>query len=281
MDDTDREHRNVEDEPDAGQDRQEGEHALDAAEQKADDDWHARLDEADRRFDDLDSNADDAQDGPARPDDQHRWRRLIAVALALACFGWLVTTTLASFAFLTVLNQNDEHVDALSDLLEDGQAQRSALLGSAEEQADQRQAALATERATTRANTAQVGESTASRDAAHADEEQSRSEGSLADAEARSLEHSADLAEDRQRSDEMVASSVARGHDAQGALARAQARLARSQTKLTASQKQLLEAQQRAADALAALADSCRERGLPGCFSVPIDVVGPGPVTDR
>ena len=88
----------------------------------------------------------------------------------------------------------------------------------------------------------------------------------------------------------MVASSEARGHDAQGALARAQAKLARSQTKLTASQKKLIEAQQRAADALAALADACRERGLPGCLSLPVDVgsppapiddVGPGPVTDR
>ena len=149
----------------------------------------------------------------------------------------------------------------------------------------------------TRANTAQVGESNASRDAAMADEEQSRSEGSRADAEARSadaqagsVERGADLAVDRQRSDQLVATSEAHSHDAQGALARAQAELARNQAKLTASQRKLIEAQQRAADSLAALADACRERGLPGCLSLPVDVgsptapvddVGPGPVTDR
>ena len=247
---------------------------------ETEDDWIARPADHDRS---------DAQDAPTGSVEQHRWRRLLAVALALGCFSWLVTTTLASIAFVTVVNQNDEHVGALTGLLEEGQDQRGSLAGSAEEQADQRQAALAGERATTRANTAQIGESNASRDAATADADQSRAEGSRAyaearsaDAQARSLDHGADLAADRQQTDEMVATSEARDHDAQGALARAQAKLARGQTALTAAQQQLIEAQQRAADALAALADACRERQLLGCFSLPVDVgVGSGPLTDR
>ena len=271
MDDTDPK-------PPTEADDEPGRTAFDWADEEADDDWIARP---------ADRDPDDAQDAPASSDEQHRWRRLIAVALALVTFSWLVTTTLVSFAFVTTLNQNDEHVDALTGLLEEGQDQRGSLLGSAEEQADQRQAALAEERATTRANTAQIGESNASRDAAMADAEQSRSEASRADAEAlsadaqaRSLDHSADLAADRQRTDEMVAISEARDHVAQGALARAQAKLARGQTRLTAAHEELIEAQQRAADALAALADACRERQLLGCFSLPVDV-GSGPLTDR
>ena len=207
---------------------------------------------------------------PARSAEQHRWRRLIAIVIALMCLGWLVTTALSSFAFITVLKQNDNHVDELTGLLTEGRAQRGSVIGSAEEQADQRQAALATERAKTRATTAQAGESRASRDAAHADKEKSQSEGSRADAQTRSVQLSADLALDRQRSADLVATSVARDHDAQGALARAQAKLTRGQTRLTAAQKKLTEAQQRAADALAALARACRERRLPNCFSLPI-----------
>ena len=68
--------------------------ALDAADRKADDDWIASSAEPGPRYRDVGLDVDDAQHAPTSSSEQHRWRRLIA----LVCFSWLVTTTLASFA---------------------------------------------------------------------------------------------------------------------------------------------------------------------------------------
>ena len=216
--------------------------------------------------------------------------------------SWLVSAALVSFAFVTVVKQNDDHVDALTDLLEEGQAQRGSLLGSAQEQTEQRQAVLLNERAKTRASSAQARESRASREAALADAERSQSEAARADAQARSADVQGALAvdqqrmaEDQQRTDELVAAAGARNEDAQATLARAQAKLAEAQqraadraagadAKLARAQAKLAEAQRRAAEALAALADACRQGRLPGCLPGPL-AVGPrtdqGPRTDR
>ena len=122
----------------------------------------------------------DAHGAPPNSE-QHRWRRLLAVALAFAVVSWLISTALVSFAFVTVVKQNDDHVAALTDLLEEGQAQRGSLVGSAKEQTEQRQAVLLNERAKTRVSSAEARESRASREAALADAERSQSEATRAE----------------------------------------------------------------------------------------------------
>ena len=256
------------------------------------DDWVVPATEAGRANDEADLGTDGAPEASPNSE-QHRWRRLLAVALAFAVVSWLVSAALVSFAFVTVVKQNDDHVAALTDLLEEGQAQRGSLLGSAQEQTEQRQAVLLNERAKTRASSAKARESRASRQAALADAVRSRSEATRADAQARSADVQGALAvdqqrmaEDQQRTDELVAAAGARNEDAQATLAAAQAKLAKAQqraadraagteAKLARAQAKLAKAQRRAAEALA---DACRQGRLPGCLPGPLGV---GPRADR
>ena len=259
------------------------------------DEWIAPATDAGRPNDEADLGTDGAHGAPPNSE-QHRWRRLLPVALAFAVVSWLASAALVSIAFITVVKQNDDHVGALTDLLEEGQAQRGSLLGSAQEQTDQRQAALLNERAKTRASSAQARASRASREAALADAERSRSEASRADAQARSADVQGALAvdqqrmaEDQQRTDELVAAAGARNEDAQADLAAAQTKLveaklraadgaAGAKAKLSRARAKLAEAQQRAAEALAALADACGRGRVPGCLLGAVRVSTP---TDR
>ncbi len=250
-----------------------------AGDRENSDDWIPPA-EPGRADDEADLGTDEAHEAPPNSE-QHRWRRLLAVALAFAVGSWLISTALVSFAFVTVVKQNDDHVTALTDLLEEGQAQRGSVLGSAEEQTEQRQAVLLNERAKTRASTAEARQARASRESA-SDAEQSRSEASRADSQARSADLQAVLAADQRQTDGLVAAAEARNEDAQAKLAEAQERAADraagGRGKLTRAQAKLAEAQRRAAEALAALADACRERRLPGCLPAPLGV---GPQTDQ
>ena len=248
------------------QDWQEDEPAQGDVDREDGDDWVAPTTEAGRANGEADLDTDDAHGAPPNSE-QHRWRRLLAVALAFAVVSWLVSAALVSFAFVTVVKQNDDHVNALTDLLEEGQAQRGSLLGSGQEQTEQRQAVLLNERAKTRASSAEARESRASREAALADAERSQSEATRAESQARSADVQGALAvaqqrmaEDQQRTDGLLAAAEARNEDAQATLAAAQAKLAKAQrraadraagadAKLARAQAKLAKAQRQAAEA--------------------------------
>ena len=151
---------------------------------------------------------------------------------------------------------------------------------------------LLSERAKTRATSAEARESRASREAALADAERSQSEATRAESQARSADVQGALAvaqqrmaEDRQRTDGLLAAAEARNEDAQATLAAAQAKLAKAQrraedraagadAKLARAQAKLAQAQRRAAEALAALANACSHRP-DGMNRRPVSPAGP------
>lgn len=83
---------------------QEDEPAQGAGDREDSDDWVAPATEAGRANDEADLDTDHAHGAPPNSE-QHRWRRLLAVALAFAVVSWLVSAALVSFAFVTVVSR--------------------------------------------------------------------------------------------------------------------------------------------------------------------------------
>src|SRR5262245_15280706 len=106
-----------EDEPAAGAGGwQEDEPASGAGDWDDGDDWAAPPEDSGRGHDDGDKDTAAADGEPPKPDEQHRWRRLILFTLAVAWMTVLLVIGLTTLAVVEVLKQSEENSDALTRL---------------------------------------------------------------------------------------------------------------------------------------------------------------------